>query len=271
MENIDMYDEIDVEIDETKPFTITSIPSENTVVTGVIGRGACFIHALLYCMSPREYRAMSQKERIKFVIEFRKLLAKSITYEEWLEIPGIELGIQSRIQKIIASFYKKIQDVSIHLVKYKTHEEFLKTDPYSRMFNIKNFDLEEYKEKIILNFGGTENLVNRIMDTATASSYKNFQDEIADEGSYISDTTFRIIGKKFETFVIFINKDTGNVYQNVKIEKHELESYKFAVLLRYDGGHFESLGIVDHTNTIIRLFEIDDSRIKPLLEEHLSK
>lgn len=259
---------VDVDIDETKPFVVASIPSEKSVVTGVIGRGACFIHALLHCMSPKEYRAMSQEDRIEFVIEFRKLLAKSITYEEWLEIPGIELTVQSQLKKVVAAFYKKSDSVFLDQVTYKTYAEFLRTKPYETIFDVREFDVEEYKKRLIAVLGGTHKLANFIMNQAMKTSYERFQREIADEESNISDTTFRVIGKKFETFVIFINKDTGSVYKNVKIDRSDIESYRYAVLLRYDGGHFESIGIVDDTNTIIRLFMVDDTRIEPLLEQH---
>lgn len=64
---------------------------ENMIVKGVPSVGGGFIHAVLSAMNNKQYITKTNKEKTNTVLNYRKLLAKKLTFEKFSELHGGEL------------------------------------------------------------------------------------------------------------------------------------------------------------------------------------
>jgi hypothetical protein len=252
-----------VRVDETAPFKVNLLPSKNTVVTGVLGEGSCFLHALIYSMSPQQYSKLSRQERFEYISKLRENLGNSISQEDWLTIPGAQFEIDMKIPEMIGALYRVPEFVN--QVKDKTLEDFEKKNPYGYVFNMREFDADLYKRRLgeVL---GSEKIASMIVNKAIQAVYRQFIKIIKNPYQDIGDETFRIITKRLRTFVIFVKERDGDVYANVKIPRREFEEdFDHVVILRYIGDvHFETMGIQED-GRITRLFDRDTPFLQPLL------
>lgn len=87
------------------------IEGEDVLVrTGTIGEGSCFYHSLLHAYS-KEYIAMDNKGRMKFVGRLRASMAGNVDKENWESIGGgliAKIPFQENVHNILMNFYRFI-------------------------------------------------------------------------------------------------------------------------------------------------------------------
>lgn len=93
------------------------IEGEDVLVrTGTIGEGSCFYHSLLHAYS-KEYIAMDNNDRMKFVGRLRANMAGNIDKENWESIGNgliAKIPFQENVHNILVNFYKHIvNDTSV--------------------------------------------------------------------------------------------------------------------------------------------------------------
>ena len=274
------------EINDTVPHQVNLIPTENTVVTGTIGDGSCFIHSLIFGMSAREYYEKSLESRIEYVRHVRKLLSNTFTFNEWINFNNIEIVINNLIINIVEKLYENETFISSDTFKsdvtFKSYNDVDAANMFTTIFNMREpWSPAEYIRRLSEFFG--HHYAKKIVDGAINRSYKRFIRDIANPNEWIGDDivekapgylttpSIRPILEKMQIFAIIINDD-GDIYQDIKFNREYLLKFKFAVMINYTGNsHYDSMGIVNQQNKIDRLFKLDDERIQPLLDNMIEE
>ena len=268
-------------VDNSNPFNINLLPHQKAIVTDVIGEGACFLHAFLHGISPRQYSSMPRDERKRYVATLRKKLASSLTFKKFIaEMPNVILNFaQYELKAIINAVFKFLETgVAVDLDAEIVDELVSKLDFYKRVFekfsrkinydiilNIRDFKVGAIADKIVQNYGSIEidDIAILIEKIFVERSLEKYKVHLGTYSEQISDYSFKYIGDTLRTLVIFINDD-GSLYKYA-LTKGDIINYDKAIIINYTTSHFRSIAI-EKGDQNLRLFDIADPLIKPLVD-----
>ena len=257
-----------IDVDESKAITINLIPAQPALVTNVLGGGACFLHALMLSLSSAEYLKKSTDERIEYVHKLRQRLAHNLTLDKFITfLPNsILLGAQRWLGKIITAAItfsktgRKIDDRFEQV--YATIQAPLSPVDVIKVLDVPNFRPHVYAER--LNQLGNQRVAEAIEEMVVDLSFKKLQRDLGTYSTEIDDSTFKYIADTLSTLVIFVNDD-GSLYR-YPITPADMIRYNKAVIINYTTRHYRSIAF-ENGEKNVRLFKLDDPRIKPLIDE----
>ncbi len=234
--------------DQSESIQLQSLPATAAIATGVLGEGSCFIHSVVFGMSPQQYSSMNLPERTEYIRILRSNIADRITKDVWLQMENTVVVIQSDLFRILERL-KNIGDVDMFM---------------NDISRIDIRDIAELKRRLGAFIRNTAS-ADRIIDRIFSDRYKRFIENVRDVGKYIGDDIFKYIADLLNVFVVFIRGD-GTVYPYATT-RESLQRARKVVLIKYleDYRHFENIGILMDGNVVRRSFDVNDPMIAPLL------
>lgn len=257
-------------VDDISKLKIQLLPNSAIVRTDVIGDGSCFLHAIVYGMSPRDYNQLTLEQRMEVVSNLRIKLANDLTFETWLSLPAATLSVQIGVRNLIDEVLGK--GITNAFKQYPALSEWYEKNKKPLVVSKSqiNEGLGKALDGTVFSFANSigqllqfPELGNQIVDSISREEYKKFKGKLADTTEYIENDTFKYIADRLGVLVIFINEN-GTLYK-YPITREELRRYKKAVLVYYiEDTHFQSIAII-RNRILTRLFDIDDEEIQPLI------
>lgn len=261
-----------LDVDENEIIDIKLLPGRTAIVTGVIGEGSCFIHALLRALSPIEYMKLSEEERTQLAGEVRTIIAGNLDIDEWVKTDTASIVISDGISNVL----DKLERGST--TKNKKIREAIKSNPgMKKPQNVD--DIVRTLQKHIKSpsaLAGELGVILENVDVATViineiikHAFKKEVENLSSIEEYIGDGMIQYILESLDTLAIFINKtrgvNNGTTY-NYGISRNFFEKSRRVVLIAYMHNHYENIGILVG-DTVKRVFERDDPLIAPLIDE----
>lgn len=269
---------MNIDTDESAVYKIDLLPDQKTIVTEVMGDGACFLHSILLSYNAPEYLIMSKQERRDYVRQIREGIADHFTIDVLLEkLPSLIVADSKKILGLlkIAIKYAKNEHQRTEnpmfdeIDKENDAKQLLKTlDEESIPDSLLNVEFVKgaYARKIIARYGkAIEPIAIMIEKIFIKHVYKKTKKNIGTYCEWVSNSTFKFIADIIGVFVIFIDEQNERSVYNYPITIDELERYKEAVIINYAGNHFQSIAIQEN-GVNIRRFKMSDERIKPLID-----
>lgn len=116
------------------PFT-SSIKGMRYRTLNAIGDGSCFFHSLLYLLDYKDYRNVSLYEKMRIVSELRKDIARTISYEDWINIDMGEYAKVSLLQKLGDDDAEKVFNMTGPLNKERLEAVGISGDILDRLYS----------------------------------------------------------------------------------------------------------------------------------------
>ena len=258
-----------LEVDETEALNVALLPGKKVIVTGVVGEGSCFMHALMRGLSPIQYTGLSESERTKYVGKLRTAIADNLTVEEWLK--GEESGVL--LQQYLYTFLKKLKRDPSSIKNSKIKAAMRDNPGLAADINVDS--ILEALEPVLKNQARLkvqlgvflENVIvaETIVEQVTKYAYDETTRTLRDISENIGDGDIKYILESMGVMAIFINKSDGTIY-NYPMSREFFESVQKILLIAYIPGHYESIGIVHGDNIIRRCFNPADPLIEPLVQ-----
>lgn len=235
--------------------------SENLVRTGTIGDGSCFFHALLYSLSP-SYRGRSHSERMNDVVELRGALAEYVTLSRWKELSNGEMYKMQILSELRHQLSLLCEEPLFQ--KWDSHylpslaNHWTSTKLKSLCTRLQVIVDVVYDRAPPFPLSNCVEFLNQVESNAL----ERYKDHL--RTAWVDDSMIELVSDCFDCNLHFIQASNRRIYRTFL--KNKASRPKNVVFCWIDDSHYESIGEIDSSGKVERVFDSNDELIKKLMQ-----
>jgi hypothetical protein len=268
-----------LEIDVAQQGNYCKILEEPLYRTGVIGEGSCFYQSILNSMLRKEYVDMSNAKRIKQTKDIRKLLADTLTFEDYASLANGRIGM------LYSNIYlaEELQNTLIKNEKSPLISQEKLNEIFASSVNQPNiYQQEKFIHDMLVIAGFKQEKYKKIIDEAFENARLKqltaFKEKITKYQEFTSHETIEYVMKKLKVNIFIITDSDRLPRQFCDLNLYKPE-YPSILILNLEGltgitsPHYEPLStfiVKDDKFYKNTFFEWKDPIIQKIYE-YLSK
>jgi len=227
-----------LDVDEIVNFKITGVP-EQAVLTGVIGDGSCYLHALVTNISPETFMTYTVAERMDYIAKTRATLADNLTLEIWKRISNGELAILTFSMCLLQKVQKNIKEIHdspdsfIKNYLENSIEKIMKIDKYTSYLDIDklvNYIPENSKE-----------FIRKLSIQCEKECFQIYKNNLRNTHYWIDDYYLEYLSDIFNVNIILIKSDGSHyvISRPICEDMLKVKNDRMFMLLHYiDSVHY---------------------------------